>query len=112
MRFASKPFDVCRVSPRKRLAAALATIALCALTAACSDDDQAAATNTPGSTGHSVQLSADSNGASSFNAPTGSSSNSAANSLTIQTPAPSASDTGTALSAAAPLASPVIHTVN
>jgi hypothetical protein len=109
MPFASKPFRVCHASQRKRLAGALAIIALCTLTVACSDDDQPSSTNTPGST----QLSADSSGTSSFNAPAGPSANPAGTALTIQTPATPASGTGTALSAAAPpLASPVIHTVD
>jgi len=107
MPFASKPFYALQ---RKRLPSALAIIALCTLTAACSDDDRPAGTNALGSLGHS----ADSNGTSSFNAPAGSSADSAesaATALTIQTPARSASDT--ALSAAVPpLASPVIHTVD
>jgi hypothetical protein len=106
MPFASKPFHA---SQCKRLASALAIIALCTLTAACSDDDRPAGTNALGSLGHS----ADSNGTSSFNAPAGSSAGPAVAGVTIHTPAAPPSDAGTALSAAvAPLVSPVIHTVD
>ncbi|HEY2020671.1 hypothetical protein [Paraburkholderia sp.] len=110
MPFASKPFHA---SPCKRFGSALAIAVLCALTAACSDDDQPAGTSTLGSGGHSAGSSAASNGASSFNAPAGASADPAIAAVTIQTPAASGNSTGAALSAAAPpLASPVIHTVN
>ncbi|WP_233831078.1 hypothetical protein [Paraburkholderia sp. ZP32-5] len=120
MPFASKPIHLCSASQRKRLAdslaAALAIIALCTLTAACSDDAQQAGTQTSSLTGFSAQPSAASNGSSSFNAPVNAAANSATTTLTIQTPAPSASgassDPSTALSAAAPLARPVIHSVD
>ncbi|PQV53073.1 hypothetical protein [Paraburkholderia sp. BL21I4N1] len=98
----------------KRLAGVLIAVALCALTGACSDDDKmpdpattsaasGAAANDTGADNSTAVLSA--NPASVAPAPAA---------LTIQSPALPASSTDPALSAAAsaPLAPPVIHTVD
>jgi len=108
-----------RALPRKRLtpglAPALAIVSLCALGTACSHDDQPANPNTLGSTSeHRAAPSDNSIGNNSFAAAPP--ADPAPATLTIQTPAAPASGAGTALSAAdasrAPLASPVIHTVD
>lgn len=92
----------------KRLAGALIAICLCSLLGACSnDDDKAADTNSVSSTD-----SASDNGSTTQVLPANPSYASPA--LTIQTPALPASSANAALSAAAsaPLATPVIHTVD
>ncbi|WP_241016289.1 hypothetical protein [Paraburkholderia sp. Ac-20336] len=95
------------------MAHAFAIVSLCALGTACSHDDPPADTSTLGSTTEQRAAQSDNSaGTSSFaTAPPA-----APATLTIQTPATPASDVGTALSAAdasrAPLASPVIHTVD
>ncbi len=100
---------------RKRLVGVLIAAALCALTGACSDDDKtpdpattSAAASDPGANDNSADTSTavlSANPASVAPAPAA---------LTIQSPALPASSTDPALSAAAsaPLAPPVIHTVD
>jgi hypothetical protein len=98
---------------RKRLASALIAASLCALIGACSNDatdDHAANTSTPGS---ADSLANHGNPAAMASA-NPSQAASAPPPLTIQTPALPASTTGAALfpAATAPLATPVIHTVD
>lgn len=101
---------------RKRLAGVLIAAALCALTAACSDDDD----KTPDPATTSADASgpaANDNGADNSTAVLSANPASVAPApaaLTIQSPALPASSTDPALSAAAsaPLAPPVIHTVD
>jgi hypothetical protein len=103
MSFVSKPV---RAPRRKRLTRIVALVALCALTGACSNDDPPASTATIRSTEHLAVHPGDPSTA----APP---PDSAPPALAIQTPATPASEAGTALSATtAPLASPVIHTVD
>ncbi|NIF77634.1 hypothetical protein F3J20_09515 [Paraburkholderia sp. Cy-641] len=108
-----------RALPCKRLAPGLAhafaIVSLCALGTACSHDDPPADTSTLGSTTEQRAAPNDNSvGNNSF--ATAPPADPAPATLTIQTPATPASDVGTALSAAdasrAPLASPVIHTVD
>ncbi|CAB3792524.1 hypothetical protein [Paraburkholderia fynbosensis] len=99
---------------RKRLTSALIITSLSALLGGCGNDDDAARTNTLGATNSTAD---DSNSSpSAFAALPGNSSSAtpAPPSLTIQTPALPASDAGATLSAVAPapLATPVIHTVD
>lgn len=107
MSVVSKPVAASR---RKRLAGALIAAFFFTLIGACSNDDKAPGTSTvsSGSTAdhdsHTAQvLSADPSSASPVSP-----------ALTIQTPAQLATGADTALSAAAsaPLATPVIHTVD
>jgi hypothetical protein len=99
---------------RKRLTSALIATSLSVLLGACGNDDDTARTNTLAST----NSTADGNNSnpSAFAALPGnpSSATPAPPSLTIQTPALPASDAGATLSAVAPapLATPVIHTVD
>ncbi|MFM0648030.1 hypothetical protein PQR14_27245 [Paraburkholderia bryophila] len=103
---------------RKRLAGVLIAVALCALTGACSDDDdktpdQATTSAADGASGPA----ANDNGADNSTAVLSANPASVAPApaaLTIQSPALPASSTDPALSAAAsaPLAPPVIHTVD
>ncbi|NML29724.1 hypothetical protein [Paraburkholderia antibiotica] len=99
----SKPFHAPR---RKRLASALALIALSASLGACGNDEQSADTATLRATEHPT--------ATRFNASDSATpADPASPTLTIQTPAAPASDASTSLSATAPpLATPVIHTVD
>ncbi|MFM0209921.1 hypothetical protein PQQ96_21180 [Paraburkholderia sediminicola] len=96
---------------RKRLAGALIAMSLCSLLGACSnDDDKAADTNSVSSTD-----SGSDNGSTTQVLPANPPYASPASPvLTIQTPALPASSANAALSAAAsaPLATPVIHTVD
>ncbi|SMG12704.1 hypothetical protein [Paraburkholderia susongensis] len=123
MLFVSKPFPAFRVPTskrqRKRLASALAIVSLCTLSAACSNDDKPIDTNTISSTGQPAD-----NGGNPGGNPfsTASPANPAPATLTIQTPAVPASgaDGSASLTSSltnsstpsAPLASPVIHTVD
>ncbi|NYH24423.1 hypothetical protein [Paraburkholderia bryophila] len=102
---------------RKRLAGVLIAVALCALTGACSDDEDKtpdpASTSAAGASGPA----ANDNGADNSTAVLSANPASVAPApaaLTIQSPALPASSTDPALSAAAsaPLAPPVIHTVD
>ena len=99
---------------RKRLtslAGALIATSLCMLLGACGNDDNAAGTSTLSST----NSTAENNSSTSAVLPADPSSAAPAlPSLTIQTPALPASDAGATLSATAPapLATPVIHTVD
>jgi hypothetical protein len=98
---------------RKRLTSALIAASLCALIGACSNDaadDHAADTRTTDSSNSlgdhgNVVATASANPSQAESAPPA---------LTVQTPALPASNTGAALSTAtiAPLAAPVIHTVD
>jgi hypothetical protein len=98
---------------RKRLTSALLAASLCALIGACSDDaadDRAADTSMPDSSDRladhgKVVATAWANPSQAEPAP---------RALTIRTPAMPAANTGAALSGAAtaPLAAPVIHTVD
>jgi hypothetical protein len=98
---------------RKRLASALIAASLCVLIGACSNDatdDHAANTSTPGS----ADSLADHGNPAAMASANPSQAESASPPLTIQTPALSASNPGAKLSttATAPLATPVIHTVD
>ncbi|HEX7912655.1 MAG TPA: hypothetical protein VF534_31815 [Paraburkholderia sp.] len=107
MSVVSKPAFALRC---KRLAGVLTAVSLCALTGACGDEDKAQDPNTISSTENQT-----SSGNSAALLPTNPSSASATPAaLTIQTPARPASSADPALSAAssAPLATPVIHTVD
>ncbi|RKT26630.1 hypothetical protein B0G69_2392 [Paraburkholderia sp. RAU2J] len=99
---------------RKRLTSALIITSLSVLLGACGNDDDTARTNTLGSTNSTADGS--NSNPSAFAALPGNSSSAAPAppSLTIQTPALPASDAGATLSAVAPapLATPVIHTVD
>ena len=100
---------------RKRLAGVLIAVALCALTGACSDDDDK--TPEPATTSAASGPAANGNGADTSTAVLSANPASVAPApaaLTIQSPALPASSTDPALSAAAsaPLAPPVIHTVD
>jgi hypothetical protein len=91
---------------RKRLTGLLITVSLCTLLGACGNDDRPAdstATNT--STNADLAVSHSPSPAQDAPAPAA---------VTIQTPAVPVNGTDTALSAAAsaPLATPVIHTVD
>ncbi|HEY2604519.1 hypothetical protein P0D88_10425 [Paraburkholderia sp. RL18-103-BIB-C] len=102
-----------RALQRKRLASALIAASLCALISACSNDaadNHAANTGTPAS----ADSLADHNNTAAMASANPSEAESAPPALTIQTPALPASNTGAALSTAAtaPLATPVIHTVD
>ncbi|MEW9587017.1 hypothetical protein [Paraburkholderia sp. DGU8] len=97
----------------KRLASAWIAASLCALVGACSNDatdDHAANPSTPGS----ADSLADHGDTAAMASANPSQAESAPSALTIQTPALPASSTGPALSATAagPLATPVIHTVD
>ncbi|MCC8394302.1 hypothetical protein LJ656_17030 [Paraburkholderia sp. MMS20-SJTR3] len=103
MPLVSKPF---RAPSRKRLARALTLGVLCALAAGCGNDDKTNRTPTLSATEHSAANSFNGSG----DAPPGTPAPAI---LTIQTPAASSSDAGTALSATAPpLAPPMIHSVD
>lgn len=95
---------------RKRLVDALIAVSLCALLAACGNDDNAPDTRLVSST----ERSADNGNTAAVLSANPSSASPAPAPLTIQTPALPASSAGPALSAAAstPLAAPVIHTVD
>ncbi|WCM18564.1 hypothetical protein NDK50_14025 [Paraburkholderia bryophila] len=101
---------------RKRLVGVLIAVALCALTGACSDDDDK--TPDPATTSAAASdPAANDNGADNSTAVLSANPASVAPApaaLTIQSPALPASSTDPALSAAAsaPLAPPVIHTVD
>ncbi|RDJ98321.1 hypothetical protein [Paraburkholderia lacunae] len=103
----SKPVAASR---RKRFAGALIAASFCALIGACSNDDKAPGTSTASSSSTADQSG---NTAQVLSA-NPSSASPAAPALTIQTPARLAAGADTALSAAAsaPLATPVIHTVD
>ncbi|WP_341314942.1 hypothetical protein WN982_06610 [Paraburkholderia sp. IMGN_8] len=108
MSVVSKPVAASR---RKRLAGALIAVFFCTLIGACSnDDDKAPGTNTVSSNGTADH---DSSTAQVLSA-NPSSASPVSPALTIQTPAQLATGADTALSAAAsaPLATPVIHTVD
>ncbi|MFL9891632.1 hypothetical protein P0D71_02475 [Paraburkholderia sp. RL17-383-BIF-A] len=95
----------------KRLAAALAALSLCALVGACgNDDDKTAGTSAVSPT----EIPASESTAAALLPANPSSASPAPAALTIQTPALPASSADPALSAAAPapLATPVIHTVD
>ncbi|KAA1015891.1 hypothetical protein FVF58_00625 [Paraburkholderia panacisoli] len=98
---------------RKRLASALIAASLCALIGACDNDatdDHATNTGTPGS----ADSLADHGNPAAMASANSLQAESAPPALTIQTPALPASNTGAPLSTAAtaPLATPVIHTVD
>jgi hypothetical protein len=96
---------------RKRLAGALAAVSLCMLIGACGNDDG----KTPDTHAlSSTESSAGENNASAVLSANPSAASPAPAAVTIQTPALPASSADPALSAAAsaPLATPVIHTVD
>ncbi|NKJ45812.1 hypothetical protein CIC12_03450 [Burkholderia sp. SG-MS1] len=99
---------------RKRLTSALIITSLSVLLGACGNDDDTARMNTRGSANSTADGSNSSPSAFAALRGTSSSAAPAPPSLTIQTPALPASDAGVTLSgvAPAPLAPPVIHTVD
>lgn len=102
---------------RKRLAGVLVAAALCALTGACSNDDDKTPDPATTSAASSPAANGNDNGADNSTAVLSANPASVAPApaaLTIQSPALPASSADPALSAAAstPLAPPVIHTVD
>jgi hypothetical protein len=98
---------------RKRLTSVLIAASLCALLSACGNDDNAADASTLNST-NSIAESSSNTSAPAVLPTDPSAAAPAPTALTIQTPALPASEPGATLSAAAPapLATPVIHTVD